>query len=81
MDPTLLSRMAPEKREELKDMYHKMQKEQTNSLKIDVKPEDIVSPDQMLSSMTGCPVADGGGSGATQDPLGGSLQEQLEADP
>jgi hypothetical protein len=37
----MLARLPPERREELKDMYHKMQKEESNHLKIDIKEDDI----------------------------------------
>lgn len=55
MDPTMLSRMGPEKREEMKDMYHKMQTQQTQHLKFDVHEDDIsnVTPEQMMMGMTG----------------------------
>jgi hypothetical protein len=55
LDPTMLSRLPSEKREELKEMYHKMQKEQSNSLKIDINEEllDKIPPEQMMMGMTG----------------------------
>ena len=80
LDPSMLARLPAEKREEMKEMYMKMKKEQNDHLKIDVKEEDIdnVTPEQMMMGMTGatsstlfpqqdaqgCPVM--GGSGATQ---------------
>jgi hypothetical protein len=51
----MLARLPPEKREELKEMYHKMKQEQTDHLKIDIKEDEIdnVSPEQMMMGMTG----------------------------
>ncbi len=41
LDPTMLSRIPPQKREEMQEMYHKMKKEESQHLKIDVKEADI----------------------------------------
>jgi hypothetical protein len=51
----MLARLSPEKREEMKEMYHKMKKEQSDHLKIDIKDEDIdnVTPEQMMMGMGG----------------------------
>lgn len=55
LDPSMLARLPAEKREELKEMYHKMKKEESEHLKIDIKEDEIdnVSPEQMLMGMTG----------------------------
>ena len=56
LDPSMLARLPPEKREEMKDMYHKMKQEQSDHLKIDIKEGDIdenISPEQMMMGMTG----------------------------
>lgn len=37
----MLARLPAEKREEMKEMYHRMKKEQDDALKIDIKEEDI----------------------------------------
>lgn len=79
VDPSMLSRLPSEKREELKDMYHKMKKDQSDHLKIDIN-EDLLnntSPEQMMMGMTGastmnsggastCPVMSSGSSGGSQ---------------
>lgn len=44
LDPAMLSRIPPEKQEEMKEMYHRMKKEESNHLKIDVK-EDSTNKD------------------------------------
>jgi hypothetical protein len=51
----MLARLPPEKREEMKEMYHKMKQEQSDHLKIDIKEDDIdnVTPEQMMMGMTG----------------------------
>lgn len=74
LDPAMLARLPAEKREEMKDMYHRMKKEENTHLKVDVKEEDIdnMSPDQMMMGMTGTtstpisigPQMMGGGSSA-----------------
>lgn len=56
LDPSMLSRLPAEKREEMKEMYHKMKKEQEDHLKIDIKDSDIddnFTPEQMMMGMTG----------------------------
>ena len=55
LDPAMLARLPAEKREEMKEMYHKMKKEEKDHLKVDVKEEDIdnMSPEQMMMGMTG----------------------------
>jgi hypothetical protein len=78
LDPTMLAKMPAEKREEMKTMYHRMKKEESDHLKIDVKEEDIenISPEQMMMGMTGastsssalCPVMQNGGSGGSEPP-------------
>ena len=76
----MLARIPAEKREEFKEMYHRMKKEESDHLKIDVKEEDIdtITPEQMMMGMTGsstasgsvCPVMqNGGGSGSSETPL------------
>ena len=40
LDPEMLARIPEEKKEEFKEMYHKMKKEETDHLKIDVKDDD-----------------------------------------
>jgi hypothetical protein len=39
----------------MKEMYHRMQKEQSDHLKIDIREEDIdnITPEQMMMGMTG----------------------------
>ncbi len=55
LDPSMLARLPPEKREEMKEMYHKMKKDQNDHLKIDIKEEDVdnVTPEQMMMGMGG----------------------------
>ena len=55
LDPSMLARLPAEKREEMKEMYHRMKKEQSDHLKIDVKDDDFdnVTPEQMMMGMTG----------------------------
>lgn len=55
LDPQMLARIPPEKKGEMMEMYHKMKKEETDHLKIDVKDEDIynVTTEQMMMGMTG----------------------------
>jgi hypothetical protein len=59
----MLARLPAEKREEMKEMYHRMKKEESTHLKVDVKEEDIdaMSPEQMMMGMTGA---------TTSNPLG-----------
>ena len=77
LDPNMLARLPAEKREEMKDMYHRMKKEQ--DIKIDIKEDDYdnVSPEQMMMGMagatastTGCPIM-GGGTTSTESSSGG----------
>jgi len=64
LDPAMLARIPPEKKEEMKEMYHRMKKEENEHLKIEVKDDDMynISPEQMMMGMTGsnigptCPV-------------------------
>lgn len=73
MDPQMLARIPPEKKEELKEMYHRMKKEEVDHLKIDVKDEEMfnITPEKMMSEMTSqnseqiCPVMHTGGSSET----------------
>ena len=55
LDPAMLARLPEEKKEEMKAMYHRMQKEQSDHLKIDIKDEDIdnITPEQMMMGMGG----------------------------
>ena len=56
LDPSMLARLPAEKREEMKEMYHRMKKEQNEHLKIDIKEDEIdnvSSPEQMMMGMTG----------------------------
>jgi len=55
LDPSMLARLPAEKREEMKEMYHKMKMDQSDHLKIDIKEEDIdnVTPEQMMMGMGG----------------------------
>ena len=55
LDPSMLARLPAEKREEMKEMYHRMKKDQSDHLKIDIKEEDIdnVTPEQMMMGMGG----------------------------
>ncbi len=55
MDPSMLARIPEAKREEMKEMYHRMKKEESDHLKIDVKEDDIdtISSQQMMMGMTG----------------------------
>jgi hypothetical protein len=69
LDPAMLARLPEAKKEEMKAMYHRMQKEQSDHLKIDIKDSDIdnMSPEQMMMGMgggssamfEGCPVMGG----------------------
>lgn len=49
LDPSMLARLPEDKREEMKDMYHRMKKEQDQHLKIDIK--DDMDMDSMMNSM------------------------------
>ena len=55
LDPSMLARLPVEKREEMKEMYHKMKQSQNDHLKIDIREEDIdnVTPEQMMMGMGG----------------------------
>jgi len=55
LDPSMLARLPAEKREEMKEMYHKMKQSQSDHLKIDIREEDIdnVTPEQMMMGMGG----------------------------
>ncbi len=39
LDPQMLARIPPEKREEMKEMYHKMKQDQEDHLKIDTNKD------------------------------------------
>jgi hypothetical protein len=41
LDPNMLSRIPPSKREEMKELYHKMKKEESDHLKIDINEESM----------------------------------------
>lgn len=47
LDPSMLARLPAEKREEMKEMYHRMKQEQSDHLKIDIKEDEIdsISPE------------------------------------
>jgi hypothetical protein len=74
----MLARLPEEKKEEMRAMYQRIQKEQSDHLKIDIKEEDIdnVTPEQMMMGMggmsmppsqfEGCPVMGGAGTGGPQ---------------
>ena len=90
LDPSMLARLPAEKREEMKEMYHRMKQDQSDHLKIDIKEEDIddhITPEQMMMgmtggssagpAMTGCPVMGGGAAQVGTCPMsGGSSGEQ-----
>lgn len=89
LDPSMLARIPPQKREEFKETYHRMKKEEVEHLKIDVKEDDIqdISPEQMMMGITGeslpsevnCPVMKNGGSGGQESVP--DFQEQFQNDP
>lgn len=41
LDPAMLARIPPQKREEMKELYHKMKTEEVDHLKIDIKEENF----------------------------------------
>ena len=41
LDPAMLARIPPQKREEMQQMYNKMKKDESDHLKIDVKDDDM----------------------------------------
>lgn len=55
LDPQMLARIPEEKKGQMMEMYHKMKKDQSDHLKIDVKDDEIfnVTPEQMMMGMTG----------------------------
>ena len=91
LDPSMLARLPAEKREEMKDTYHRMKKEQ--NIKIDVKEDDYdnVTPEQMMMGMTGattsmgsepsCPMGFSSSSGGQEAPSMDSMQDQFDNDP
>jgi hypothetical protein len=65
----MLARIPAEKREEMKEQYHKTKMDEGAHLKIDIKDEDVgvISPEDMMKGMTAgakCPVGDGGSGGS-----------------
>lgn len=53
LDPNMLARLTPEKREEMREMYERMKKEQANKVAVSEAEVDAVTTDQMMMGMTG----------------------------
>lgn len=77
LDPNMLARLPADKREEMKDMYHRMKKD----IKIDIKEDDYdnVTPEQMMMGMTGdtvsCPMM---GAKTTESSSGGLMDSMQD---
>lgn len=81
LDPETLARMPAEKREEMREIYARMKKEENDHLKINMKEADIDSmmmPEKAMMGMTGtsdggsgagvCPMAQTADSGGSEEP-------------
>jgi hypothetical protein len=84
LDPSMLARIPAEKREEMKEQYHKLKKEEGDHLKIDIKDEDVgvISPEDMMKGMTGgakCPIGDGGSGGSENTDFSSTYQDDPQA--
>ena len=84
MDPEMLMRIPPEKREEMKEMYHKMKKDEDQHLKIDVKEEDIEAaaknPAEAMMA-AGCPMGGSATAGSGEEEQNFNMQDLFENDP